>query len=244
MQMSSKQTKRVYEEKSEDQTEVAILPGENPLEFVRLHTRLVEEWMPDGLLEEDAVLTIAKCMWRKRGCQRTMTILSKNTTKSFDKDSYRQAQQELLAFQKVLVKGAAEQEIWRELDRVRIPWDYHFLRFVRRQDFNNTEAWAQEMAKAIKELLLPQIARVLDGTEEMIVGRREIPPTIDELFDRELRFDERNEAALQRAIDRLRELKQAKRPISFRAIQRFERTHRERRNVKNRPIECREDAPT
>ena len=229
--MSSKQTKRVYEVKSEDQTEVAILPGENPLEFVRLHTRLVEEWMPDGLLEEDAVVTIAKCIWRKRGYQRF--ILSKFKTESFDEDSYRQERQELLAFHKVLVQGATEHEIRHELSRQQPQWGYYLLRDVPRQDFENTEAWAEAMAEGIKESLLPHIANVLGGVEKAAVRQRQMPgPTSDELFDRELRFDERNEAALQRAIDRLRELKQAKRPISFRAMQRFERTHPDRQSVK------------
>ena len=228
--MNSEHTKRFYEVKSGDQAEVAVLPGENPLEFERLHTRLAEEWAPDGLLEEDAVLTIAKCMWRRRSYQRF--IQSQGTTKSFDKDRYRQARQDLLALHKVLVEGAAEHKIRCEINRQQPPWDYHFLKWVPRQDFNDNEAWAREMAKEIKESLLPEIARVLDGTNEAIVAQREIPPTIDELFDRELRFDERNEAALQRAIDRLLELKQTKRPISFRAMQRFERTHPERLNVK------------
>jgi hypothetical protein len=113
MQMSSKHTERFYEVKSGDQAEVAILPDENPLEFERLHTRLAEEWAPDGLLEEDAVLTIAKCIWRRRRYQRF--ILSKFTTKSFNEDSYKKGQQELIAFHKVLVEGAAEHEIRREL---------------------------------------------------------------------------------------------------------------------------------
>jgi len=228
--MKSEQPKRFYQLKSGNEAEVAILQGEDPLEFERLHTRLAEEWAPDGLLEENAVLAIAKCIWRKLSYQRF--IQSNGTTESFDKDRYRQAQKELLAFHKVLVEGAAEHEIRRGINRQQPPWDYHFLKWVPREDFNDNEAWAQEMAKQIKEYLLPGIARVLDGTEEAIVGQREIPPTIDELFDRELRFDERNEAALQRAIDRLLELKQAKRSISFRAIQRFERTHPDRLNVK------------
>jgi hypothetical protein len=59
MQMKNKQAGRFYQAKSEDQTKVAILPGENPLEFERLYTRL-EERMPDVPLEEDTVLTIAK----------------------------------------------------------------------------------------------------------------------------------------------------------------------------------------
>jgi hypothetical protein len=223
--------KRFYEVKSGDQTEVAILPGENPLEFERLHTRLAEEWAPDGLLEENAVLTIAKCIWRRRWYQRF--ILSIFTTESFDEDRYKMGQQELLAFHKVLVEGAAEHEIRRELDRQRIPWDYHLLKYVPRHDFENTEVWAKAMANEIKESLLPEIANRLDRAEKAIFRKREIPgPTSDELFDRELRFDERNEAALQRAIDRLLELKQAKRPISFRAMQRFERTHADRLHVR------------
>jgi hypothetical protein len=48
------------------------------------------------------------------------------------------------------------------------------------------------------------------------------------LFDREVAFEERNQAALKRAIDLLLGLKNTKRPISFRAIQRFEGTHPER----------------
>jgi hypothetical protein len=229
--MNSKQTKRFYEVKSGDQAEVAILPDENPLEFERLHTKLAEEWAPDGLLEEDAVLTIAKCIWRRQRHQRF--ILSEFTTESFDEDRYKKGQQELLAFHKVLVEGAAEHEIRHELGRQQLPWEYHLLKDVPRQDFENTEAWAKAMAEAIKESLLPHIANVLDGAEKAIVRQRQIPgPTSDELFDRELRFDERNEAALQRAIDRLLELKQAKRSVGFRAMQRFERTHRDRLNVK------------
>jgi hypothetical protein len=228
--MSGKSAQRFYEVKSRDQTEVAILPGKNPLEFERLHTRLAEEWMPDGLLEEDTVLTIAKCIWRKREYQQS--ILSKVTKTSFNEETYKKGQQELLAFHRVLVEGAAEHKIRHELGCQQRPWEYQLLKNVPRQDFENTEAWAAALAEAIKDSLLPHIAHVLEGAEEAYV-RREIPgPTCDELFDGELRFDERNEAALQRAIDRLLELKQAKRPISFRAIQRFERTHPNRLNVK------------
>jgi hypothetical protein len=46
--------------------ETAILPGEDPRQFDRLHRGLVKEWSPSGPAEQDAVLTLAKCMWRKR----------------------------------------------------------------------------------------------------------------------------------------------------------------------------------
>jgi hypothetical protein len=48
----------------------AILPGEDEREFDELHSALVEEWLPAGATEEDAVLSIAKAVWRKRRVQR------------------------------------------------------------------------------------------------------------------------------------------------------------------------------
>jgi hypothetical protein len=47
-----------------------IAPGEDPQEFQELYSDLAEEWMPDGPTEEDAVLSIAKAMWRKRRVQK------------------------------------------------------------------------------------------------------------------------------------------------------------------------------
>ena len=47
-------------------SEITILPGEDPQEFERLHRDLIQEWSPSGPAEHDTVLTLAKCMWRKR----------------------------------------------------------------------------------------------------------------------------------------------------------------------------------
>src|SRR5437588_1996895 len=51
-------------------TQVAILPGEDPRAFAALHSELVKEWTPCGPTEEDAVLTIAKGIWRKARIQK------------------------------------------------------------------------------------------------------------------------------------------------------------------------------
>jgi hypothetical protein len=48
----------------------AILPGEDRQEFEELHSALIEEWAPVGPTEEDAVLSIAKGVWRKRRLQK------------------------------------------------------------------------------------------------------------------------------------------------------------------------------
>jgi hypothetical protein len=50
--------------------EPAFLPGEDPEEFTKSYSRLIDEWKPVGLTEEDAVLAVATGMWRKRRVQK------------------------------------------------------------------------------------------------------------------------------------------------------------------------------
>src|SRR6516165_1832629 len=47
-----------------------ILPGESKREFSSLLQRLFDEWKPNGALEEDTVLTLAKHIWSKRRLER------------------------------------------------------------------------------------------------------------------------------------------------------------------------------
>ena len=58
--------------------EFAILPGEDAREFENLFGQLA----PDGPVEEDLVLTLAKCIWRKRRYQRFLA--AKVTAAKFD----------------------------------------------------------------------------------------------------------------------------------------------------------------
>jgi hypothetical protein len=44
----------------------AVLPGENPAEFEKLHQALIAELAPTGALEEDVVADIARLVWRKQ----------------------------------------------------------------------------------------------------------------------------------------------------------------------------------
>ena len=53
-------------------SKTAILPGEDPQEFEELHFSLIGEWAPVGATEEDAVLSIAKGIWRKRRLQKIL----------------------------------------------------------------------------------------------------------------------------------------------------------------------------
>jgi hypothetical protein len=51
-----------------------ILPGEDASEFDRLLADLVKEWAPQGPTEADAVLTLAKCIWRKARLQKFLEL--------------------------------------------------------------------------------------------------------------------------------------------------------------------------
>jgi hypothetical protein len=44
----------------------ALLPGESPAEFEKLHRSLIAEFGPSGVLEDDIVMTIARLVWRKQ----------------------------------------------------------------------------------------------------------------------------------------------------------------------------------
>ena len=43
-----------------------ILPGENPAEFEKLHRDLIDEYGPNGALENDIIATMARLVWRKQ----------------------------------------------------------------------------------------------------------------------------------------------------------------------------------
>ena len=68
----------------------AILPGEDEREFEELHSALVEEWKPAGATEEDAVLSIAKAVWRKRRVQKFLEVRLTINTLDPGHPSYRE----------------------------------------------------------------------------------------------------------------------------------------------------------
>ena len=43
-----------------------VLPGENPVEFEKLHQELILELTQNGALEDEIVATIAHLLWRRK----------------------------------------------------------------------------------------------------------------------------------------------------------------------------------
>jgi hypothetical protein len=43
-----------------------VLPGENPVEFEKLHEELISEFTPNGALEDETVASMAHLLWRRK----------------------------------------------------------------------------------------------------------------------------------------------------------------------------------
>ena len=57
----------------------AVLPGENPAEFEKLHRQLIAELKPSGVFEDDILATIARLIWRKHLTTLRIAELSRST---------------------------------------------------------------------------------------------------------------------------------------------------------------------
>jgi hypothetical protein len=202
------------------ETDFVILPGENPLDFQIMHARLVEELSPNGPLEEDAVLTIAKCLWHKQRYQRFLA--ARVTTAQFDRrhEPYDEATV-LNAFSFAIRHAAGEDAadsggIRRCLDQLGGPFaDFadHLEATCPRREFRTAEDWFKAMQKEFQKRLPPAAARFAD------------PPTIltDDVFARELEFEEWIDKIIAQALTRLEKIKKSKQQTSFREAQRLGR---------------------
>ena len=45
---------------------IGLLPGESPAKFKKLQKNVIDEFKPNGTVEHDIVMTIARALWRKQ----------------------------------------------------------------------------------------------------------------------------------------------------------------------------------
>jgi len=84
----------------------ALLPGEDPAAFKKLHQDLIAEFNPSGALEDDIVATMARLVWRK---QHLSTFLSRSSRAIIATNSNRRSDLRLLCHTMTLKFG---QSIW------------------------------------------------------------------------------------------------------------------------------------
>jgi hypothetical protein len=221
-QRACEEENRPYEVKFGAQTEFAILPGEDPLEFEILRGQLAAEHAPDGPLQEDLVLTLAKFIWRKRRSQRFLA--ARAAVAQFD-PSHELYDESLVlkVFDHALGAAKSIGEIRWLLDRLEGRFADHLKAKCPRRVFPTLDEWVKAMRKEVQEVLMPVPAR-FSPSDELLIKRSSTLLT-DDVFARELEFEERIDRRIEQTLDRLEKVKAAKRPVSFREAQRFSRSH-------------------
>jgi len=205
----------------------AILPGEEAGEFKKLHAALVEEWMPEGPTEEDAVLTIARCLWRKRRVQHFLH--AKIAARAFDPDHPG------FDRERVLIGMVAMMELAPDvLDQVLSvspgPLGEYFEQKFPPAKYTSKLAWAQAVRKEITALLNSQLT---SPYEEAPADQRLIQSADvlgEDLFKSELEAEARIDATLDRAIKRLVQTKAMKQVLASCEVQQAKRIQSSKRN--------------
>jgi hypothetical protein len=188
----------------------AILPGEDPSEFEELHSELIAEWMPDGATEQDAVLSIAKAVWRKRRVQRFLTAQFMKHSGDPNHIWY----DETVALETLAACVRQDPETAfslaeRFLHPVR---KAHFKKKVALSRFRSTSEWAEAILKEI-DLLLAELHADPEGRR--LVGMYQSAEALSgDLFKQELALDERLDAMIDRAVKRLIQTKAMKQMLA------------------------------
>jgi hypothetical protein len=191
-----------------------IVPGEDPKEFAALYNDLILEWDPEGATEEDAVLSIAKAVWRKRRAQKFLEIEMERNATNPNHPSYEEAL--ALTFFNVVLRDkpdvAFEQFASRFLRADKIK--YLKLKFLR-SSFKSVQEWAKAVSNEIESVLVPE-TKLEDSPEgNLCYLSLSSSSFTEDFFDKELTLDERLETLIDRAVKRLIQIKGMKRMLGL-----------------------------
>ncbi len=216
----------------------AILPGEDPREFEELHSALIEEWAPVGPTEDDAVLSIAKGVWRKRRVQKLLQAeieMCRFDPKHPAHDEAHKLSKFLQIMQSAPFVECDEiapetfEQFYKELETRFVP--IHHANYLRekcpRQNFESSSAWLRALRHEIASILLPSFEILVEPPESLLsrsanfltpnVGQpaksdagQSVKLYSPDVFKRELALDERIDVMIDRAIKRLVQTKAMK----------------------------------
>lgn len=187
----------------------AILPGEDPQEFARLHSDLIEEWAPVGATEEDAVLSIAKAVWRKRRLQKFLEVQVTRNLGDANHPSYDETLGLSLFAAVLQLRPATAFEEYAH-DFLRPDKIKYLNKKFPRPNFSSTPEWAQALINEIRTVLVPA-SKAEDPQVEIYSELHLSAATVSgDLFKQELALDERLDAMIDRAVKRLIQTKAMK----------------------------------
>jgi hypothetical protein len=188
----------------------AVLPGEDPEEFLELYADLVAEWSPTGPTEEDAVLSIAHAIWRRRRLQNFRRLSVDRNSLDPNHPSYDEFSG-LQAFLAALRTGR-EEAVEAVEERCLKPAMLNSLRQkFPSEDFPSTAERAQAVIDDIeKQLLAEEQLRQVPGYGRYGLMAQTAATYTDEVVDKELTLDARLDAMMERAVKRLVQAKSFK----------------------------------
>ena len=193
----------------------AILPGDDPIEFEELHSALIEEWAPVGPTEEDAVLSIAKGVWRKRRLQKfrhTEIEMCRYNPEHPLYDEARGLRTVLNTMETDLDLMESRPDLFEGVIRMAIISAPSYLgttleRLCPREKFESVSDWFAMLRVIISGLLRRHEER---GEDPDVLLDRSAKVHTPDVVDHELAVDERIDAMIDRAVKRLVQTKAMK----------------------------------
>jgi hypothetical protein len=204
--MRDKKTKRPNATKHGVFAATAILPGEDPAEFKELYSELIAEWRPDGATEQDAVLSIAKAVWRKRRLQKFLTAQVQNHSVD-PKHVWYDEKLGLISWHLAIRRDP--ENAFRVIESYLLPLriDHFKQPKFARSEFPSTSEWADAILKETDSLF----ANIcMDPPAELYAMYQSAEAYSGDLFNQELALDERLDAMVDRAFKRLMQIKAVK----------------------------------
>jgi hypothetical protein len=191
-----------------------ILPWESEAKFAELYADLIAEWKPVGRTEEDAVLSIAKGMWRKRRMQAFLRNELEEHSTDPNHRAYNEAEM-LRGLCRAIEIAPDEFETW--LCGLRTQNADDLRRKFPLEDFQSDSDWVKAVQHEIASNLLPAATRF--GSVENLVGHSASVLFTDEAIEYDIGVEERIDAMIDRAIKRLVQTKAMKQMLGASTIE-------------------------
>ena len=189
---------------------VAILPGEDRVEFQELLVGLFEEWKPSGQTEEDTVRSLAAAEWNGRRWQKFLHAKAEGC--KFNPEHPLFDEGRALACFYFTVKAAPD-----EFNRALATLSHHQAEHLRNKfcpdAFESDSDRLRALGHEIESVLIPAVKRFEPPTDALLDRSSQILPP-DE-FERYLAVIERIEAIKDRLIKRLMQLKAVKGMLGY-----------------------------
>ena len=195
-------------------SKLLILPWESVTQFGDLYIDLLDEWKPVGRTEHDAVLSIAKGIWRKRRMQAFLKSELDKHSCDLAHDAYNEA--EVLRMFYTSIEAEPDKfELF--LSGLRTQAANDLRRKFPRENFQSESDWVKAIQHEIATNLLPAATRL--GPVENLVCHSASVLFTDEAIEHDIGIEERIDAMIDRAIKRLVQTKAMKQMLGSSTIE-------------------------